>query len=194
LCGGLSSRSLVVSKVKGCISPGRLHAPCLVVCLPRSSGQPIRRAGPGPRVIGRNLWCTPGDFARGALGRKRGTSPFKKGSTPGRSHALLLLHPSRPPAFWASGWGAPMFTGGERVRAIPSGGPIAAELALAAEVVVAAGAEVVAVAGDPSMQRLLGANFQRDSCWCSIVHSCRNGARAPLVRECNNICLLGSKM
>jgi hypothetical protein len=87
-----------------------------------------------------------------------------------------------------------MFTGGERVRAIPSGGPIAAELALAAEVVVAAGAEVVAVAGDPSMQRLLGANFQRDSCWCSIVHSCRNGARAPLVRECNNICLLGSKM
>jgi hypothetical protein len=40
-----------------------------------------------------------------------------------------------------------------------------------AEVVVAAGAEVVAVAGDPSMQRwssplvrLPGASFQRDSC------------------------------
>jgi hypothetical protein len=68
-------------------------------------------------------------------------------------------------------------------------------------VVVAAGAKVVAVTGDPSMQRwppplvrLLGANSQRDSCWCSVVYSCRNGARAPLVRECNNICLLGSKM
>ena len=67
---------------------------------------------------------------------------------------------------------------------------------LGAEVVVAAGAEVVAVAGDPSMQRwspplvrLLGASFQRDSCWCSVVHSCRNGARVPLVRECNDICL-----
>jgi hypothetical protein len=51
---------------------------------------------------------------------------------------------------------------------------------LGAEVVVAAGAEVVAVAGDPSMQRwspplvgLSGASFQRDSCWCSVVHSCR---------------------
>jgi hypothetical protein len=70
-----------------------------------------------------------------------------------------------------------------------------------AEVVVAAGAEVVAIAGDPSMQRwppplvrLLGANFQSDSYWCSTVHSCKNGARAPLVRECNSICLLGSKM
>jgi hypothetical protein len=63
-----------------------------------------------------------------------------------------------------------------------------------AKVVVAAGAEVVAIAGDPSMQRLLEANFQRDSCWCSVVHSYRNGARAPLVRKCNNICLLGSQM
>jgi hypothetical protein len=66
---------------------------------------------------------------------------------------------------------------------------------LRAEVVVAAGAEVVAVADDPSMQRWLpplvelsGASFQRDSCWCSVVHSCRNGARVPLVRECNDIC------
>jgi hypothetical protein len=72
---------------------------------------------------------------------------------------------------------------------------------LGVEVVVAAGAEVVAAAGDPLMQRwppppvrLSGASFQRDSCWCSAVHSCRNGARAPLVRECNNICLLGSRM
>jgi hypothetical protein len=67
---------------------------------------------------------------------------------------------------------------------------------LGAEVVVAAGAEVVTVAGDPSMQRwspplvgLFGASFQRDSCWCSVVHSCRGGARVPLVRECNEICL-----
>jgi hypothetical protein len=27
------------------------------------------------------------------------------------------------------------------------------------------------------------------SCWCSVVHSCRNGAGVPLVRECNDICL-----
>jgi hypothetical protein len=67
---------------------------------------------------------------------------------------------------------------------------------LGAKVVVAVGAEVVAVAGDPWMQRwssplveLSGASFQRDSCWCSVVHSCRNGARVPLVRECNDICL-----
>jgi hypothetical protein len=66
---------------------------------------------------------------------------------------------------------------------------------LGVEVVVAAGVEVVAVAGDPSMQRwspplveLSGASFQRDFCWCSVVHSCRNGARVPLVRECNDIC------
>jgi hypothetical protein len=67
---------------------------------------------------------------------------------------------------------------------------------LGAEVVVAAGAEVVAVVGNPSMQRwspplvgLSGASFQRDSCWRSVVHSCRNGARVPFVRECNDICL-----
>jgi hypothetical protein len=67
---------------------------------------------------------------------------------------------------------------------------------LGAVVVVVAGAEVVAVVGNPSMQRwsppLVGlseASFQCDSCWCSVVHSCRNGARVPLVRECNDICL-----
>jgi hypothetical protein len=56
-----------------------------------------------------------------------------------------------------------------------------------AEVVVAADAEVVAVAGDPSMQRWSlplvrqpGASFQRDSCWCSVVHSCRDGAGSHL--------------
>jgi hypothetical protein len=66
---------------------------------------------------------------------------------------------------------------------------------LGAEVVVATVAEVVAVAGDPPMQRwspplveLSRASFQRDSCWCSVVHSCRNGAMVPLVRECNDIC------
>jgi hypothetical protein len=72
---------------------------------------------------------------------------------------------------------------------------------LGAEVVVAAGAEVVAVAGEPSVQRWspppvrpVGASFRHDSCWCSAVHSYINGARAPLVREYNNICLLGSRM
>jgi hypothetical protein len=95
---------------------------------------------------------------------------------------------------------------GERGRGPPCNGAhpevdAAAGKPLGVVVVVAAGAEVVAVTGGPLMQRwppplvrLLGANFQCDSCWCSVVHSCKNGARAPLVRECNNICLLGSKM
>jgi hypothetical protein len=72
----------------------------------------------------------------------------------------------------------------------------AAGVPTGAEVVVAADAEVVAVAGDPSMQRWSpplvrqpGASFQRDSCWCSVVYSCRDGAGVPLVRKCNNICL-----
>jgi hypothetical protein len=72
----------------------------------------------------------------------------------------------------------------------------AAGESLGAKVVVAPGAEVVAVVGNPSMQRwspplvgLPGASFQRDSCWCSVVHFCGNGARVPLVRECNDICL-----
>jgi hypothetical protein len=42
-----------------------------------------------------------------------------------------------------------------------------------AEVVVAAGAEVVDVVGGV----------------VKVVHSCENGARVPLVRECNDICL-----
>jgi hypothetical protein len=64
---------------------------------------------------------------------------------------------------------------------------VAAGKPLGAEVVVAAGVEVVAVTGDPSMQRwspplmrLPRASFQRDSCWCSVVHSYRNGARPRL--------------
>jgi hypothetical protein len=67
---------------EGAHNPGAVAGPCLVVCLLRSSGRLPRRVGPGPRVIGRTFWCTPGDFARGAPGRKRGISPFKKGSTP----------------------------------------------------------------------------------------------------------------
>jgi hypothetical protein len=36
---------------------------------------------------------------------------------------------------------------------------------------------------------LSGVSFQRDSCRCSVVHSCINGARVPLVMECNDIFL-----
>jgi hypothetical protein len=67
---------------EGAHNPGAVARPLCGGCLLRSLGQPIRRVGPGPCVIGQNLWCTPGDFARGAPGRKRGTSPFKMGSTP----------------------------------------------------------------------------------------------------------------
>jgi hypothetical protein len=41
LCGGSSSRPLVALKVKGHITTGQLHAPCVVVCLIRASGQPL---------------------------------------------------------------------------------------------------------------------------------------------------------
>jgi hypothetical protein len=77
---------------------------------------------------------------------------------------------------------------------------VAAGKPLGVVVVVAAGAEVVAAAGDLLMQRwppppvrLPRASFQCDSYWRSVVHFCRNGARSPLVRECNNICLLRSR-
>jgi hypothetical protein len=92
----------------------------------------------------------------------------------------LALMASLPPPVGRRGRGP--FRSGARAEAVATAGE-----SLGAEVVVAAGAEVVAVADDPSMQRwspplvrLLGASFQRDSCWCSVVHSCRNGARAPL--------------
>ena len=88
------------------------------------------------------------------------------------------------------GWGQGPFRSGAHPEVVAAAGKL-----LGAEVVVAAGAEVVAVAGDPLMQRwspplvgLSGASFQRDSRWCNVVHSCRNGARVPLVRECNGIC------
>jgi hypothetical protein len=60
-----------------------------------------------------------------------GKSTFKKGvHSPGSNHASLLLHSSRPSAFWASGWGAVVFTGRIRVRATPSGGLTTGEHAL----------------------------------------------------------------
>jgi hypothetical protein len=109
------------------------------------------------------------------------------------SGSLALMASLSPPV---GGRGRGPFCSGAHPEVVAAAGK-----PLGAEVVVAAGAEVVAIAGDPSMQRwspplvrLPGASFQRDSCWCSVVHSCKNGARAPLVRECNNICLLESKM
>jgi hypothetical protein len=93
---------LVASKVKGRITPGRLQAPCVVVCLLHSFGRFPQRVGPSPRVIGRTFFYTLGDLARGAPERKRGTSPFKKGSTPRvevmpcSSCILRALPPSGP--------------------------------------------------------------------------------------------------
>jgi hypothetical protein len=71
-----------------------------------------------------------GDFARDASGREWGNLSLKGVHPPGSSHASLLSHSSRPFAFWASGWGAPVFTGGIHVRATPSDGLTAEELAL----------------------------------------------------------------
>jgi hypothetical protein len=106
----------------------------------------------------------------------------------------LALMASLSPPIGGRGRGPPCNSAHPEVDA-------AASKPLGVEVVVAAGAEVVAAADDPLMRRwpppqvrLPGASFQRDSYWCSAVHSCRNGAMAPLVRECNNICLLESRM
>ena len=63
-----------------------------------------------------------GDFTRDALGARAGGSAFKKGvDLPGSSHASLLLRPPRPFTFWASRWGAPVFSGGIHVKAVSSG-------------------------------------------------------------------------
>jgi hypothetical protein len=51
-----------------------------------------------------------------------GGSAFKKGvDPPGRRHASLLLLPLRPSAFWASRWGALVFSGRIRVKVVSSG-------------------------------------------------------------------------
>jgi hypothetical protein len=50
------------------------------------------------------------------------------------------------------------------------------------EVVVAAGAEVVDVVGGAVRSQLPARLLE-------VVHSCRNEAGVPLVRECNDICL-----
>jgi hypothetical protein len=71
-----------------------------------------------------------GDFTRDASGRKGETSLLKGVDLSSSSHALVLLHPSRPSAFWAPRWGAPVSSGEISVRTVPSGDLIAGELAL----------------------------------------------------------------
>jgi hypothetical protein len=65
------------------------------------------------------LVCIGGD----SLVTLRGTSEeicLLKGAHPsGNSHASLFLHSPRRSAFWASGWGAPVFAGGICVRVAP---------------------------------------------------------------------------
>jgi hypothetical protein len=121
----------------GCCESEGAHCPG-VVAGPLCGGLPSSLLGVASMTCGAwapchraNLLVHTGRLCPWCSGRKRGTSSFKKGRPLGRSHALLLLHPSRPPAFWASRWGAPMFTRGGRVRAIPSGGPIVGELVTA---------------------------------------------------------------
>jgi hypothetical protein len=71
------------------------------------------------------------DFACDASGARVGRSAFKKGSISRTvRHASLLLRPSRPSAYQASRWGAPVFSGGIRVRVVSSGDLITEELAL----------------------------------------------------------------
>jgi hypothetical protein len=49
---------------------------------------------------------------------------------------------------------------------------------------LAVSADAVASAGEP-----LGACYPAALTGVEVVHSCRNGAGVPLVRECNDICL-----
>jgi hypothetical protein len=81
-----------------------------------------------------------------------------------RASSSLALTDSLSPPVGIQGRG-PFRSGAHAEMIAAAGEP------LGAEVIVAAGAEVVAVAGDPSMQRwspplveLSGASFQRDSC------------------------------
>jgi hypothetical protein len=72
-----------------------------------------------------------GDFARDASGARVGRSSFKKGvDLPGSSLASLHLHLPRPSTFRASRWGASVFSGRIRVRAVSSGDLTAEKLAL----------------------------------------------------------------
>jgi hypothetical protein len=72
-----------------------------------------------------------GDFTRDALGTRAGRSAFKKGvDLPVSSHASLLLRPPHPFAFRASRWGAPVFSGGIRVKVVSSGDFTVGERAL----------------------------------------------------------------
>jgi hypothetical protein len=54
-------------------------------------------------------------------GREWGDLPLKGVDPPGSRHASLLLRPPRPFTFRASRWGAPVFSGGIRVKAVSSG-------------------------------------------------------------------------
>jgi hypothetical protein len=63
-------------------------------------------------------------------GREWGDLPLKRVDLPGSRHASLLLRPSRPFAFWASKWGVPVFSGGIRVKVVPSGDFTVGERAL----------------------------------------------------------------
>jgi hypothetical protein len=78
--------------------------------------------GSGPRVIRWDPWCTPGETSPVTLQRREWEDlPLKRGRSPGSRHASLFLRPSRPFAFRASRWGAPVFSRGIHARAVPSG-------------------------------------------------------------------------
>jgi hypothetical protein len=62
-----------------------------------------------------------GDFAHDASVREWGDLLLKRDRLLASSHASLLLHSSRPSDFRAPRWGVPVFSGGIRVRAAPSG-------------------------------------------------------------------------
>jgi hypothetical protein len=95
-----------------------------LVCMTCGAWPPCHKVG--------TLVHVGGDFTRDASGARVGRSAFKKGvNLPGSSHASLLLHPPCHSTFRASRWGAPVFSGGIRVRAVSSGDLIAEELVLA---------------------------------------------------------------
>jgi hypothetical protein len=140
----------------------------------------------------RSLVHAGGDFPRDASGARAGRSAFKKGSI---SQAVIMprsscdhrtLSPSGPP----DGVRQCSLEGSTSRPSLPVTSPSESvhswwchRSCLLSAVV----GGVVAVAGDPSMQRWspplvrqLEASFQRDSYWCSVVHSCRDGAGSRL--------------